>query len=674
MPQAVQVEYLISGIMHSGEPLASGQVYFYETDGTTAKTIWNDANKSSTASNPVTLDSNGKAEIFGDGTYTVLIKTSAGSTIQTLENQYFFPNSGTVTTSEIDASSFGAATNATISTAITSASGEDRTVYLNPGNWAISDNLTIPSNINLKFLMGAYVTVANTKTLTIQGTVEGPNYNIFRGDGTVTYDARTNIIPSIWAIGGSHDNLTLDGTVTIKDNLIVNGTTTTINSTVVTIDDPIFTLGGDTAPSSDDNKDRGIEFRYHTGSAAKVGFFGYDDSTQKFSFLVDATNTSETFSGTTGTIVANLEGNVTGTATNATHVTVTDNESTDEDNLITFVEDATSSTGNVGLEMDGNLTYNPSTGRLTATQLSGTLQTAAQANITSVGTLSSLQVSGDATFDTSTLKIDSSNNRVGIGTSSPTYLLDVQQSGSPTNTATYTMARISGANSTANDLTLLGPNTSQVRINFGDENDANIGYISYSHATDSMLFVTNNSERVRINSSGNFLIGTTSTTLYSATSGGGIQFLSNGASAIARDGSASPLYINKTTANGDAIQFRRAGSTVGEISLTTGETLYNTTSDYRLKENVVDLEDALDRLLKLKPKQFNFINDKNNMIDGFLAHEVQEVVHNAVTGEKDAVDEEGNNVYQSIDHSKIIPLLIASAQELKKELDLIKNG
>ena len=79
-------------------------------------------------------------------------------------------------------------------------------------------------------------------------------------------------------------------------------------------------------------------------------------------------------------------------ATNSSHVLVTDNESTDEDNLITFVEGATSSTGNVGLEMDGNLTYNPSTGRLTATQLAGTLQTAAQANVTSLGTLTTLTV------------------------------------------------------------------------------------------------------------------------------------------------------------------------------------------------------------------------------------------------------------------------------------------
>ena len=83
-------------------------------------------------------------------------------------------------------------------------------------------------------------------------------------------------------------------------------------------------------------------------------------------------------------------------ATNSSHVLVTDNESTDEDNLITFVEDGTSSTGNVGLEMDGNLTYNPSTGRLTATQLAGTLQTAAQTNITSLGTLSSIDIDGGA--------------------------------------------------------------------------------------------------------------------------------------------------------------------------------------------------------------------------------------------------------------------------------------
>ena len=95
------------------------------------------------------------------------------------------------------------------------------------------------------------------------------------------------------------------GNTTIKGTLTVDNTVT-INSQVVTIDDPIFTLGGDTAPGSDDNLDRGIEFRYYNGSA-KLGFFGLDDSTGKFTFIPDATNTSNTFTGTKGTIDANLE-------------------------------------------------------------------------------------------------------------------------------------------------------------------------------------------------------------------------------------------------------------------------------------------------------------------------------------------------------------------------------
>ena len=107
--------------------------------------------------------------------------------------------------------------------------------------------------------------------------------------------------------------ITTSGNVTIGGNLTVDGSTTTVNSTITTLDDPIITLGGDTAPASDDNKDRGVEFRYHTGSGAKIGFFGFDDSSGKFTFIPDATNTAEVFSGSVGTIVANLEGNVTGT-------------------------------------------------------------------------------------------------------------------------------------------------------------------------------------------------------------------------------------------------------------------------------------------------------------------------------------------------------------------------
>ena len=73
--------------------------------------------------------------------------------------------------------------------------------------------------------------------------------------------------------------------LSIPGNLIVNGTTTTVNSTTVTIDDPIFTLGGDTAPITSDALDRGIEFRWHDGATAKTGFFGFDNSSGNFTYI-----------------------------------------------------------------------------------------------------------------------------------------------------------------------------------------------------------------------------------------------------------------------------------------------------------------------------------------------------------------------------------------------------
>ena len=119
-------------------------------------------------------------------------------------------------------------------------------------------------------------------------------------------------------------------------------------------------------------------------------------------FTGDVTFTGDASNGlwdkSANAFVANLTGNVTGdltgTATNATHVYLTDNENTNENNLIPFVENGASSTGNHGLEMDGDLTYTPVLGRLTATQLAGTLVTAAQTNITSLGTLTGLTING----------------------------------------------------------------------------------------------------------------------------------------------------------------------------------------------------------------------------------------------------------------------------------------
>jgi hypothetical protein len=131
------------------------------------------------------------------------------------------------------------------------------------------------------------------------------------------------------------------------------------------------------------------------------------------------------------------------------------------------------------------------------------------------------------------------------------------------------------------------------------------------------------------------------------------------------------LMINgQGTGSAYCCQFYSGGSTnVGSISVTGSATTFNTSSDYRLKENVVPLVNGLERLSKIPVHRFNFITVPDITVDGFLAHEVQEIVPEAVVGTKDAVDENGTIIQQQMDHSKLVPLLTAAVQELKHELD-----
>ena len=121
-------------------------------------------------------------------------------------------------------------------------------------------------------------------------------------------------------IDSAGGTVTVDDNLTVSGNLTVNGITTTVNSTTVTVDDPIITLGGDTAPSADDGKDRGIEFRYYD-TQARLGFMGYNDSTGEFTLLLNATNTNEVFSGTKATLNANISGsNINAGTVSATYI------------------------------------------------------------------------------------------------------------------------------------------------------------------------------------------------------------------------------------------------------------------------------------------------------------------------------------------------------------------
>jgi len=164
------------------------------------------------------------------------------------------------------------------------------------------------------------------------------------------------------------------------------------------------------------------------------------------------------------------------------------------------------------------------------------------------------------------------------------------------------------------------------------------------------------------------------------------------------------MNIGKTySGNTSAVKFWYSASQVGSITYSNSATAYNTSSDYRLKENVEYDFDATTRLKQLKPARFNFIGDADTTVDGFLAHEVQSVVPEAITGEKDAMrdeeyevtpaveatfDDDGNILteevpavmgtrsvpdYQGIDQGKLVPLLVKSLQEALDKIDTLET-
>ena len=122
----------------------------------------------------------------------------------------------------------------------------------------------------------------------------------------------------------------------------------------------------------------------------------------------------------------------------------------------------------------------------------------------------------------------------------------------------------------------------------------------------------------------------------------------------------------------DQLLFLNGNGIVGSISTSGSATSYNTSSDYRLKENVVTDYDATTRLKQLKPSRFNFIADAETTVDGFLAHEVT-AVPEAITGTKDEVDSDNNPVYQGIDQSKLVPLLTAALQEAISKIEVLET-
>ena len=217
----------------------------------------------------------------------------------------------------------------------------------------------------------------------------------------------------------------------------------------------------------------------------------------------------------------------------------------------------------------------------------------------------------------------------------------------------------STSDSTARGITLAS--TTNANIRFADAADNATGMIEYNHSSNFMRFYVEAGERMRIDSSGNVFIGGTS-----FLSGLKVKQFEINPNAIALRSSAS------ATSQQFHEQYYNSNGLVGSISTTGTSTAFNTSSDYRLKENAVAISDGITRLKTLKPYRFNFKADATTTVDGFFAHEVT-AVPEAVTGTKDEVDSDNKPVYQGIDQSKLVPLLTAALQEAIVKIEVLET-
>ena len=171
-------------------------------------------------------------------------------------------------------------------------------------------------------------------------------------------------------------------------------------------------------------------------------------------------------------------------------------------------------------------------------------------------------------------------------------------------------------------------------------------------------------ERMRIRSNGEIRLFNPSNNPELLSNVVGLKVATNGVFVVNAAGGGSVFGRNN---NGATMFFQRNGANVGNISVTSTATAFNTSSDYRLKENVVDISDGITRVKQLSPKRFNFIVDDTTTVDGFIAHEAQAVIPEAVTGEKDGEEMQG------IDQSKLVPLLTAALQEAIAKIETLEK-
>jgi hypothetical protein len=438
---------------------------------------------------------------------------------------------------------------------------------------------------------------------------------------------------------------------------------------------------------------------------------------------------------------ATLESRIAGVSaivpTSLTELGITDGSNgqvlqTDGNSVFTFVSVAPGGSGTVtNIKAGSNISMTEAGTTVTETTTSATIA------VTASPSFSSAIVTGDLTVDTNTLHVDSTNNRVGIGTTSPATALEVngdigiaRTAGGYTFRETLGGGERAGIKSNAFNELLFNISGASEAMRIDSSGDVGIGTISPTAAlevesTDALLarfsggsttagtkyiqvvntsddtaglnlihhsddtatvgnqanaalrFSSNDTERMRLDTSGNLLIGSTTNV------GTGDHKVS-----ISIGGGGRALGLSSTATTTKLLaSFINPNGTVGSIRTSGTSTSYVTSSDYRLKANITGITDGIERVKQLRPSRFNFIADANTIVDGFIAHEAASVVPEAVVGEKDAMQNEKYVVTpevladdgsvitpavmatrsvpdpQGIDQSKLVPLLTAALQE-----------
>jgi len=248
-------------------------------------------------------------------------------------------------------------------------------------------------------------------------------------------------------------------------------------------------------------------------------------------------------------------------------------------------------------------------------------------------------------------RFDSSGN-LGIGTSSPSQKLDVTGN-----------ARLNASSSPVLQLSESGTLRGSIT------GSSTIGLYFQTFSSTPISFDTNGLERARITSGGDFVLGGTTNNGYNFRISAGNKY----AAGFENSSGNIPITCQISSGSGSQtfITFYNGATNTGYINTTGTNTLYTSISDYRLKENIAPMTGALATVAQLKPCTYTWKADGSDG-QGFIAHELQAVVPDCVTGEKDAVDADGNPKYQGIDTSFLVATLTAAIQELKAELDTTK--